>query len=49
MALRFADLPFRSVRPLEGGFDAWVDAGFPVHSLATSAASPLPSEPAPGA
>jgi rhodanese-related sulfurtransferase len=27
------DKGFTVVRPLAGGFDAWVDAGFPVESL----------------
>jgi rhodanese-related sulfurtransferase len=28
------DQGFTLVRPLAGGFDAWVDAGFPVMELA---------------
>jgi rhodanese-related sulfurtransferase len=30
------DRGFTLVRPLEGGFDAWVNAGYPVEELDTS-------------
>lgn len=33
MARLLLDRGFRNVRPLEGGFDAWLAAGFPTEPL----------------
>lgn len=42
MARALMDRGFTLVRPLAGGLEAWVDAGFPVEEIDSDASRALP-------
>jgi 3-mercaptopyruvate sulfurtransferase SseA len=49
MARLLASKGFRDVRPLLGGFDAWLELGYPVEQHGAASAPWAPTAAAPGA